>query len=291
MAVEPGLENRGNSEGKEGPVEGMDEGKAGDDADLVTHSTTAAAMKGLGITSVVSSKVNCGEVKVEEVVPVIRSRSTSTSNPNPNHNPTTKDTLVKGKDEGGGKNKDTIDDDTKLITDEERAAGSVGLNVYHFYFRHGAYYLIILTVLFVLGSQVSVTYSGFQLTDWGTENLKKTLISQYCKMTGYCDAQPMSTDENITYLNEYAWLMMVYLIGTCLRSVFTIQLGVNASRGMHRDLLTRVLAAPVSFFDTTPVGRILNRCVRAYDTTTLPVVTTLPCLLCITLFTLHLTSY
>ena len=198
MAGEQGLETRATSEGNEDPIEGMDEGKAGDDADPNIHSTTAA-MKGLGIP--IASKPTSGGVKVEGVLPVARSRTSSISNPNP----ATKETLAKGKD----------GDDTKLITDEERAAGTVGLDVYLFYFRHGSYSLIILTVLFVLGSQISVTYSGFELTDWGTENLKDTLIAQYCKMTGYCDAQPMSTDENITYLNEYAWLMMVYLIGAC----------------------------------------------------------------------------
>ncbi|CAH8589859.1 unnamed protein product [Dicrocoelium dendriticum] len=34
---------------------------------------------------------------------------------------------------------------------------------------------------------------------------------------------------------------------------------IKASKVMHRDLLSRVLRAPVGFFDQTPLGRILNR--------------------------------
>ena len=35
---------------------------------------------------------------------------------------------------------------------------------------------------------------------------------------------------------------------------------LKASRQMHNDMLNRVLRSPMSFFDTTPVGRIVNRC-------------------------------
>ena len=37
------------------------------------------------------------------------------------------------------------------------------------------------------------------------------------------------------------------------------RLRVRVATKLHDDMLTRILRAPISFFDITPVGRIMNR--------------------------------
>ena len=169
MAAEQGLglETRASSEAID-----EDEGKAAEDSeeDPDTHPTTTSKKKDALIGGQHSSLIggqHPSGVEIEGVVPIVRSRSTSTSNPHPPPPPSKEVlalALAKGKEgipPGGGKPPATTaapgkgsgieGEDTKLIADEERAAGTVGMGVYIFYFQHGSYYLIVLTVLFVLG--------------------------------------------------------------------------------------------------------------------------------------------
>ena len=44
---------------------------------------------------------------------------------------------------------------------------------------------------------------------------------------------------------------------------------VRAAKTVHNMLLENLLRSPMSFFDTTPLGRIINRCARTRDKQTM----------------------
>lgn len=48
--------------------------------------------------------------------------------------------------------------------------------------------------------------------------------------------------------------------------VATTLIGYNISRELHSAAITGVMRAPMSFFDTTPLGRIMNRFSKDIDT-------------------------
>ena len=52
-----------------------------------------------------------------------------------------------------------------------------------------------------------------------------------------------------------------YIKGTVVISVGTL----NAATKLHQTMLSRILRSPMSFFDTTPLGRILNRFSKDID--------------------------
>ncbi|KAG0223192.1 hypothetical protein BGW42_006069 [Actinomortierella wolfii] len=64
-----------------------------------------------------------------------------------------------------------------------------------------------------------------------------------------------------TFLGIYTALMVAYLV-TYVAAVSTINLvaAIRASREMHGRLLSKLLRLPMAFFDTTPTGRVMNRC-------------------------------
>lgn len=61
------------------------------------------------------------------------------------------------------------------------------------------------------------------------------------------------------YLSGVTASAAVVGIFSHLRTTWALYLGLGASKRLHAALLRRVLHAPVSFFDTTPVGRTIQR--------------------------------
>lgn len=68
-----------------------------------------------------------------------------------------------------------------------------------------------------------------------------------------------------TYIGVYAGLGAVQAILMFCFALSLTLLGTTASKRMLSRAMTRVLRAPMSFFDTTPLGRITNRFSRDVD--------------------------
>lgn len=136
----------------------------------------------------------------------------------------------------------------KLITTEERASGNVDSDIYWHYLRAGGVWLGLLVVLALVCSQGCSLLASFYLTYWGEQTVRQE-----------DNGHPMSGDTSLLYMRVYACIAVAAVFFLLCRSLLLSQIQLSASLYMHSRLLQRVLGAPVSFFDTTPIGRIINR--------------------------------
>merc|ERR1719162_2904782 len=131
--------------------------------------------------------------------------------------------------------------DGTLIKKEERSTGAVPLSMYVKYLQAGGRLL-----------RFGVVLIGYTVT--GVNTLLSTVwIALWTKDATY-EKQPQSF-----YLGIYAGLAVTLSLFTYLRTILLVHFGIRASTTLHRNLLQSILNAPQSFFDTTPVGRILSR--------------------------------
>lgn len=135
-----------------------------------------------------------------------------------------------------------------LMTAEEKADGDVTLDIYTYYIRAGGICFAMGTLLSLMMVQVFSLGSNFYLTYWGDQSSDRE-----------SDGNPMSNKTNLQYMTVFAVLSLGAVICYILRGLFLCKSQLQSSLFMHDKLLTRVVNAPISFFDVTPTGRIVNR--------------------------------
>ncbi|KAL6986360.1 hypothetical protein U1Q18_019728 [Sarracenia purpurea var. burkii] len=126
----------------------------------------------------------------------------------------------------------------QLIKQEEREVGNTGLKPYRKYLNQskGFLYLslaVISHVMYLVGQLVQNLSLASELEDFKMTRLK---------------------------------LLVIYLVIGCgmslflvLRSYAVVVLGLRASKAIFSKLMTSLFRAPMSFYDSTPLGRILSR--------------------------------
>merc|ERR1719342_654944 len=73
------------------------------------------------------------------------------------------------------------------------------------------------------------------------------------------------TENRNMYLGVYGGIGLLQSVIVMSYSAIIAFTTLNASRRLHKKMLTRVMMSPMSFFDTTPLGRIVNRFAKDVD--------------------------
>ncbi|XP_069394999.1 ATP-binding cassette sub-family C member 2 [Paralichthys olivaceus] len=134
----------------------------------------------------------------------------------------------------------------KIIEKETMETGQVKFSVYLQYMRAiGWVYSIAAVVCYAL---LSVTYVGqsLWLAEWTND-----------AVTYYNMTYPDSIRD--TRIGVYACLGLVQGIFAFLATLLLANGSIAASRILHLRLLRNILRVPMVFFDTTPLGRVVNR--------------------------------
>ncbi|KAG0326603.1 hypothetical protein BGZ99_009350 [Dissophora globulifera] len=195
----------------------------------------------------VEEEVNFDSIKPDSSRPAVRSKSFSGKSAHLASPITEKRDIYEDKDDSERRTSLEVEGKApqKLMSQEERETGAVKGNVYGGYLKASGWHFWAITYgFFVLQQAANVL--GNQWMSWWSE-----------------DKFPFTTGQYIGAYAGFAVAQLVLVFMASLMLSFTI---VRTANAMHEAAFKRVLYSPLAFFDTTPLGRILNRFSRDVDT-------------------------
>ncbi|KAM9999110.1 hypothetical protein ACTFIZ_002674 [Dictyostelium cf. discoideum] len=147
--------------------------------------------------------------------------------------------------------------DGVLISEEEAEQGAVAGKVYWKYITAGGGLLFSFAMILFLLETGSKTFTDWWLSHWQTESSeRRESISLGEEPNGLTD------DQN---LGIYIGVGMASIAITVVRTFSFFEYAVHAAHSIHHELFNALLKKPMSFFDQTPLGRIINRFTRDLD--------------------------
>ncbi|KAF3817859.1 hypothetical protein GH733_013146 [Mirounga leonina] len=126
--------------------------------------------------------------------------------------------------------------ENQLTKKEKMEEGSLGWSVYHHYIRASGGYMVSAVVFFLMMVIIFLTTFNFWwLSHW---------LEQGSGLLYYQLVYGLS-------------ILLLICMGVCSSGAFT-KITREASSALHNELFNKVSGSPMSFFDTTPTGRLLN---------------------------------
>ncbi|KAL7326011.1 hypothetical protein PS15p_208405 [Mucor circinelloides] len=186
----------------------------------------------------------------------------------------------------------------QLIKEETRNVGHIKTRLYKLYFNAlgGSVYWVIVFA-FIFGSRALDIAESWWIKKWVASNEPSNMANTIMEKAHYFFMQQQVTspktivdggvvaafrpaahsrgfglfstadgsDQLDMYLTIYILITMTNIVVGAGRFASLYYGTLRASKKLYQQLLQRVLRAPMRFFDTTPVGRILNRFSKDFE--------------------------
>lgn len=180
----------------------------------------------------------------------------------------------------------------KKSGEETKVQGSVDWKVYRLYFAAmGPWWYWVIVLLIFGAQQLGTVATSIWIRQWVLQYEPDTMIGNFsmagvhgtltnsfgysgsCFASGSCSwAFPTTSSPNSVriaksgnkvnvwyYLGVYALLGLVYTLTSFIREAVVFYGSLRASKRIHEQLLHHLMRAKFKFFDSTPLGRIINR--------------------------------
>ncbi|KAG0243882.1 hypothetical protein BGW41_001071 [Actinomortierella wolfii] len=143
-----------------------------------------------------------------------------------------------------GEKKDDLDlTDHQNIDDEVKIEGRVGWNVYKYYLKAVGMKACIAFVFACIACMILEFNTQLWLKNWGSDNEK-----------------PVPTHGRTYWMLTYlCWMMSGMLMITMMVGITMVVMARRASKNLHASMLVPMIRSPMSFFDVTSSGKVINR--------------------------------
>lgn len=148
-----------------------------------------------------------------------------------------------------------VDIDGVLMTKETRQHGFSQLRTWLLWFKHaGGLPFLSMQAFLMTIDRFAYVGTELWLAKW-TQG-----YNQEVEVFGFLfPPQSDGRSAQVKYVSVYAVILGISVLSTFCRSEWAVSGGSRCAKNVFQAMLSRIVLAPISYFETTPLGRILNR--------------------------------
>ncbi|KAF2351830.1 ABC transporter type 1 transmembrane domain [Trinorchestia longiramus] len=149
-------------------------------------------------------------------------------------------------------------DDKKY--NELRSTGAVTGKIYLKYFLNAGHWILCLLLVFLnIATQVVFSSTDYWLSYWTNgEQLRGYVSSDGNTTYNSTDVPPGYLDTKTNIIVYTSLVGSLFVLSMC-RTVLFFVMCMRSSRRLHNKMFAAVIRVPIQYFDTHPIGQVLNR--------------------------------